>query len=60
MIPLRETETGVIFRIRVVPRASRREPVGIQDGALKLRITAPPWRERQTGSASEWLRNFSA
>jgi len=42
MIPLRETETGVIFRIRVVPRASRREPVGIQDDALKLRITAPP------------------
>ncbi|MDP3097169.1 MAG: DUF167 domain-containing protein [Syntrophales bacterium] len=42
MIPLRETETGVVFRIRVVPRASRREPVGIRDDALKLRITAPP------------------
>jgi len=42
MIPLRETETGVIFRIRVVPRASRSEPAGIQDDALKLRITAPP------------------
>jgi uncharacterized protein (TIGR00251 family) len=42
MIPLRETETGVTFRIRVVPRASRREPAGIQDDALKLRITAPP------------------
>ncbi|MDP2840613.1 MAG: DUF167 domain-containing protein [Syntrophales bacterium] len=42
MIPLRETETGVIFHIRVVPRASRSEPAGIQDDALKLRITAPP------------------
>ena len=42
MIPLRKTETGVIFRIRVVPRASRCEAVGIQDDALKLRITAPP------------------
>ena len=42
MIPLRETENGVIFRIRVVPRASRREPAGIQNDALKLRITAPP------------------
>ncbi|MBU4370600.1 MAG: YggU family protein [Proteobacteria bacterium] len=42
MIPLRETETGVVFRIRVVPRALRREPVGIRDDALKLRITAPP------------------
>ena len=42
MIPLRETETGVIFRIRVVPRASRSGPAGFQDDALKLRITAPP------------------
>jgi uncharacterized protein (TIGR00251 family) len=42
MIPLRETETGVIFRIRVVPRTSRSEAAGIQGDALKLRITAPP------------------
>jgi len=42
MIPLRETETGVIFRIRVVPRASSSEVAGIQGDALKLRITAPP------------------
>jgi uncharacterized protein (TIGR00251 family) len=42
MITLRETETGVVFRIRVVPRASRCEPAGFQDDALRLRITAPP------------------
>jgi uncharacterized protein len=42
MIPLRETDTGVVFRIRVVLRASRCEPVGIQGDTLKLRITAPP------------------
>ena len=42
MIPLRETETGVIFRIRVVPRASRSGAAGIQGDTLKLRITAPP------------------
>ena len=42
MIPIRETATGVVFRIRVVPRASRCEVAGIQDDALKLRITAPP------------------
>jgi uncharacterized protein (TIGR00251 family) len=42
MIPIRETETGVLFRIRVVPRASRCESAGFQDDALKLRITAPP------------------
>jgi uncharacterized protein len=42
MIPIRETDTGVVFRIRVVPRASRCEAAGFQDDALKLRITAPP------------------
>jgi uncharacterized protein len=42
MIPIRETETGVVFRVRVVPRASRCEAAGFQDDALKLRITAPP------------------
>ena len=42
MIPIRETESGVVFRIRVVPRASRRESAGFQDDAWKLRITAPP------------------
>ena len=42
MIPIRETGTGVVFRIRVIPRASRCEPVGFQGDALKLRITAPP------------------
>ncbi len=42
MIPLRETREGVAFRIRVVPRASRSEAAGIQEGALRLRITAPP------------------
>jgi uncharacterized protein (TIGR00251 family) len=42
MIPIRETETGVLFRIRVVPRASRCESAGFQDDALRIRITAPP------------------
>jgi len=41
-ISIRETAAGTVFRIRVVPRASRREVAGIQGDALKLRITAPP------------------
>ncbi len=41
-IPIRETPVGVVFRVRVVPRASRREIAGVQDDALKLRITAAP------------------
>lgn len=42
LLSIRETPAGAVFRIRVVPRASRRELAGVQDDALKLRITAAP------------------
>ena len=41
-ISIRETATGAVFRVRVVPRASRSEVAGIQGDALKLRLNAPP------------------
>jgi hypothetical protein len=41
-ISIRETAAGTVFRIRVVPRASRSEVAGIQGDALKLRLNAPP------------------
>jgi hypothetical protein len=41
-IPLRVTADGVVFRIRVVPRASRTEAAGIQGDTLKLRVTSAP------------------
>ena len=41
-LSIRETAAGVVFRVRVVPRASRSGIAGIQDDALKLRIMAPP------------------
>lgn len=37
-----EKSGGVEFDVRVVPRASKSEIVGNHDGALKLRIAAPP------------------
>lgn len=33
---------GVTFPVRIVPRASASEIVGEHDGALKIRIAAPP------------------
>ncbi|MBK8302832.1 MAG: DUF167 family protein [Pyrinomonadaceae bacterium] len=42
MIDIVEKESALTFPIRVVPRASRTEIVGIHDGALKVRIASPP------------------
>jgi len=39
---IRETGTGVDVPLHVQPRARRDELAGFHNGALKLRITAPP------------------
>ena len=42
LMVIHETSEGVTFPIRVQPRASRCECAGVQDGAVRLKITAPP------------------
>jgi len=37
-----EGDRGLTFAVRVVPRASRSEIAGEHDGALRVRIAAPP------------------
>jgi uncharacterized protein (TIGR00251 family) len=39
---LRQIDTGVEITLNVQPRASRNKIVGLQDGALKIALTAPP------------------
>jgi uncharacterized protein (TIGR00251 family) len=56
MIPVKQTKDGIIFQIRVLPRSSRCELVGVHDGALKLKITAPPVE----GQANEECIRFLA
>jgi uncharacterized protein len=45
------SDGNIIFSVRVVPRASRSEIVGEQDGLLRVRIAAPP----VDGAANEEL-----
>ncbi len=47
---------GVTIVVRVVPRAKRDEIVGVEDGALKIRLNAPPVE----GKANEALVRFLA
>ena len=48
---VRATATGVRFPVRVQPRASRDEIVGVHGDALRVRLTAPPVE----GAANEAL-----
>jgi uncharacterized protein len=54
-ISIRETAAGVVFRTRVVPRASRSEVAGIQGDALKLRLNAPPVEGKANGECIRFL-----
>ena len=47
---------GVRFRVRLQPRASRNEIVGLIDGALRVRLHVPP----VDGAANEALVAFLA
>lgn len=45
-----------LLRVRVTPKASRNEVIGVVDGCLRLRIQAPPVE----GAANEKAREFLA
>ena len=42
MIEYSEKNRGLTFAVRIVPRASRSEIAGEYNGALRIRIAAPP------------------
>ena len=56
MLELNEKDGAVTIRIKVQPRAPRTEIVGEHDGAIKLRVAAPP----VDGKANEECRRFLA
>jgi len=47
---------GVVLTVRVVPRSSRNQIVGTENGALKIKLTAPPVE----GAANAALIEFIA
>jgi uncharacterized protein (TIGR00251 family) len=53
---LAAAEGGVTLAIRAVPRAARDEVAGLHDGAIRIRLRAPP----VDGKANEALVRFLA
>ncbi len=45
-LELRETDAGVLMRVKVVPGASRTRVAGVLEGALKITVTAAPEKGR--------------
>jgi uncharacterized protein len=56
VIEVSEREGAAVFAVRVTPRASRDAIEGEYQGALKVRVTAPPLEDR----ANEALRRLLA
>ena len=56
MVECNEGDGAVTFRVRVAPRASRTMAAGEHEGALKVRVAAPPVE----GAANEELARFLA
>jgi len=50
------TEKGIVLNLHIQPRASKNQVCGIQDNALKIRLTSPP----VDGAANKLCREFLA
>jgi uncharacterized protein (TIGR00251 family) len=55
MLELQKVQGGVIFPVRVQPRASKDEIAGVMGGALKVRLQAPALEGRANDALCEYL-----
>lgn len=58
MIKLTARDNTITFGVRVQPRASQTAIVGELDGALKLRLAAPPVDGAANEELVRWLAKF--
>lgn len=56
MLNIQETDNGIRVEVKVQPRSSRNQIAGEQEGALKVKLTAPPVE----GEANQALIDFMA
>ncbi|MCL6561065.1 MAG: DUF167 domain-containing protein [Firmicutes bacterium] len=52
---LREDEGGVVFRVRVAPRASANSISSLAGGVIRIRINAPPAEGRANQALLKYL-----
>jgi len=54
---LRPECDAVVFDVHVVPGATRTELIGLHDGALRVRLAAPPVDGKANDALIAWLAN---
>jgi uncharacterized protein len=55
MLQIDDKDNGVVFSVRVQPRASKDEVAGEMGGALKVRLRAPAVEDRANEALVEFL-----
>lgn len=53
-VPFEKTANGLLIKVKVEPRSSKRKITGLQGDALKIKLTSPPVE----GKANEELIEF--
>lgn len=56
MLQIKETDSAVTIKVKAQPRAPRTEIIGEHDGAIKMKVAAPPLN----GKANAECRRFLA
>jgi uncharacterized protein len=54
-LQVNETAAGLVMRLHVLPRAKRCEIAGTHNGALKVKVTAPPVDDAANRAIIEFL-----
>ncbi len=55
---LNGTSDGVTLAVRVIPRSSRNQIVGVENDALKIRLTAPPVEGAANAALIEFIADW--
>ena len=55
-MPIRDTEDGITISLRVQPRSPRTKVDGVHDGAIRLRVSAPPVEGAANAAIIDFLR----
>jgi uncharacterized protein len=58
MFSIEAKDGGVVFAVRVQPRASKDEIAGVMEGALKIRLRAPAIENRANEALCEFLADL--